>query len=155
MRAKTILLGILISFICIYPVLSQEGKIRIDFSGFGKTKEVFVTVHNTGDTPITDVKISVDGVEYTNVNGAFAPRKGFETTLILGPGNHTISAESTEGAKDSITVNVPEIKVGQLPKKQQEVSFLEKNRTFIIIGIIILFVIFSWMITRQPKLNLD
>ena len=75
---KKITILILLTIISISLVFAQESKISINLVGFGGPKEVFISVHNTGETVITNVKILVDGKEYKTVNGGFAPRKGFE-----------------------------------------------------------------------------
>ena len=134
---------------------AQEPKISISLSGFGKIGEVFITIHNTGETNITDLDISIDGEYLKTIKGKSSPGKGFEILLNLIPGEHTIEVKSAEGAYDSLTLDVPELKTGDFKIDEQNISSLEKNKTLIIAVIVLLFVIFVWLLVKPPKLKLD
>ena len=134
---KSIMIGFLLSLVFLGFSLAEEPSIKIGLSGFGVNGETYITIHNTGNISVTEINITIDGNYYKTIKGKSAPRKGFELPLYLQKGRHTIEAQSAEGAYDSLSVDVPELKVGT-PKQQLETfSFLEKYRTFIILGVII------------------
>ena len=141
----------MIGLVFIGSGLSQEPKISLGLSGLGKKGEVYIAIHNIGDTAITDINISIDGEYYKTIRGKSNPRKGFETVLSMDPGKHKVEVISPEGAYESLVVNVPNVpEQEEIPEPEQPY----KNKTFIIIGTVIL-VVGIWLLIKPRRLKLD
>lgn len=137
-------------------VFAQEAKIKLRQTGFGKIpKEVHFTVHNIGETLITNVTIFVDGNVSKMIKGITSPGKGFAFFLYLDPGEHLIEVKTPEGAYDSVRVTVSSIqeKPPYIPPEEPK-SFLEEYLMLIgLAALIVIIVIIAWLLTRKPRLK--
>lgn len=139
----------------ISTAFAQEAKIDIEHIGYGKrVREVHFSIHNTGSVPITDVTVYVDGNLSQTIRGRSSPGRGFEITLYLDSGEHFIEVKTPEGAYDSLNMTISSTKEKPVITPPEEVSFLEKNRTLIIIGILLLVIMTIWLLVRKPKIRL-
>jgi uncharacterized membrane protein len=78
---------------------------EVNFTGYGRTaQEIYLSFKNTGDIPLTNVSISVDGKFYKEVEVSFGPGRTFVESLFLEEGEHLIEARTPEGAYASVKV---------------------------------------------------
>jgi hypothetical protein len=154
MKTKMITI-VFLSFLLLSIVFAQETKIKLRNTGFGKTaKDVYFTLHNVGETIITNVTIFIDGNEFNTMQGTIPPGKGFEFILFMDPGQHLIEARTPDGAKDSVVVTVSPLEEKKYVPPEKPKSFLEENIVMIsLIALIIIIVIIAWLFTRRPKLK--
>lgn len=151
------MIGILFTLFLIHSTLSQEAKIDIEHIGYGKTsREAKFNIRNVGDVLITNISIFVDGKYHRSVKGLYEPSKGFETTLYLDPGEHTVEVKSN-GASDSLSLTISSAKERPRTTPEEETTLLQEiGPVWIIVGILIIIVIFVvviWLLIRKPKLE--
>ena len=135
-------------------VFAQEPQVLLNYVGYGETiKEVFFTIHNSGDIKITNVSVFVDGIEYRTIEAILLPKEGLQTFLYLDPGEHLIEVKTLEGAYDFLNINIPSAL--EKPYFPPEKTFLERNRMLLGIAIlVVIFVIIAWLIKEKPRLKL-
>jgi len=142
---------ILIIFSTIY---AQTYQIDLSHVGYGKTGRyaVFV-IRNTGETAIRDITILIDGEEHSTMKVVMGSGAGFEKTLYLEPGEHLIEVRSSEGAYDSLSINILETE--EKPATNgEELPFIKENKLYIgIVILIVILVIGIWLFTRKPELK--
>jgi len=134
---------------------AQEAGITIDKFGYGKSgQDVFFTVHNTGSIPITNVEIYVDGEVVRALKGKTSPQKGFEISLLLTPGNHTIEARTSEGAYDSLDIYVSPVQEKEYtPPAHEEIPPTKTKAFKILVILTIITVVILCLSLRRPKLD--
>ena len=138
----------------ISSVFAQKASIIIYFAGFGETqKYVYVIIGNTGDVPLTSIKVFIDGKEYETKQVRLSPKKTISDVLYLEPGEHLIEVKTPEGAYDSLNIDIPSAL--EKPSFPPERSFLERNKMLLGIAIlVVIFVIIAWLIKEKPRLKL-
>ena len=147
---------ILLSFLLLFTlVYAQEAKIKVELVGFGETqKEAYIAVHNTGETPVTNIEIFVDGKKYTTIQCFLEPGKGLEKLVFLRPGKHKIEARSQEGAYDSLTIGVSKVPQRTLTTQvMEEKSFVEKFKVQIALCFIFLIILILYFLLKKPRLK--
>ena len=138
-------------------VLAQNADIGIRHVGYGKTSRyVKIIIGNTGDVPLTSIKVIVDGEEYQTKEVRISPKKTISDTLYLSPGDHLIEVSTPEGAYNSLSITIPETEDKPITTvKDEKITSLEENKLYIGAGIlIVILVIGIWLFTRKPKLEL-
>jgi len=153
MMNKIIISIILLMFIG-NLVFAQKSEILLNYVGYGETtKEVYFTIHNSGDVKITDISVLVDEKEFKTIEAILPPKEGLQTFLYLDPGEHLIEVKTPEGAYDSLNINIPSAL--EKPYFPPEKTFLERNRMLLGIAIlVVIFVIIAWLIKEKPRLKL-
>jgi len=136
---------------------SQEPKISIEFKGYGRTtREVYFTVRNIGNTPLSNITISVDGVEHRPYHSRIGPGMAVQIFLNLNPGEHFVEVSTLEGASDSINVSIPSIQ-GKTVTTQREIEeregFIEKYRFLASLLLLTCMVIVVWLLLKKPKIR--
>ena len=136
--------------------LAQGANITLTKKGYGENpREVYFTLHNTGDTIITDVEISVDGKEFKTIRGKSSPAKGFEFLLYLEPGEHLVEVRAPEGAYDSETVMVSSVENKEYNPQGQVISFTKTNTFKAVAAFVVISVVVVWLLVKRPRLDLS
>ncbi len=149
------IITILIFISLFYLVQAQEAKIKISHIGFGETTEVaYFTVHNSGDVPITDVTVYIDGNLTQTITGKSSPGKGFEITLYLKPGGHLIEVKTPEGASDSLEISVPGTKEERPSIIEKVKSSIDEIKILAVIALILVVTIILWLLLRKQKIKI-
>ena len=157
MRNKKIIQSIMFLIFLSLPIVEAAGPgINIEHTGYGKTnKEVYIGVYNTGEVQLTDMEIWVDGVRRLVTGGRMDPGKGFETIIFLDSGEHFIEVKTPEGAYDSLNMTTPSIieRPYKEPEKEETISFLEKNKIWIVLLLILAILIIVFFLLKKPRLK--
>ena len=86
---------------------AQNAEIRIIAVEHGKLGKVKLTIGNTGDVPLKDVDMFVDGKKVETLGVYLTPGASCIGILRLTPGKHLIEVKSN-GTSDSTTVSIGE-----------------------------------------------
>lgn len=144
------------TFLLLFPfIFSQEAKILLNNYGFGETpQEVKFTIHCSGDIPISNIIIYIDGKEYDKLSITLNPKKGITTTLILESGEHLVEVRSQEGAYDFKKVSVSSVENKQYSPPQEQVISFTKTKIFkIALAFVVASMVVVWLLTRRLKLD--
>jgi hypothetical protein len=97
----------LLLFVGVTAVLAQTAAIKIEHISTGETpRDIWITVRNVGDVPLTSLEIYVDGVKRDEMDMYMEPGDGFKTYLRIDEGTHLIEVRTAEGAYDSLNLTV-------------------------------------------------
>ena len=158
MKMKKIMLTI---FVLMASVYAQEAGILLQHYGFGETQnEAKFTIHCSGDVPIAEIFIYVDGKEIKTMSGAnggyiIGPKMGVSFTLTLEPGNHLIEAKTPEGAYDSLELTISDYlqENNHTPKEEQELPFTKTNLFKVIVIFLSVSVVAFFLLAKKSKLK--
>ena len=135
-------------------VFSQEAGILLNNYGYGESpNEVKFTIHCSGDVPISDITVYVDGEEYKRLPFTLNPKKGISTTLILEPGEHLVEVKTPEGAYDSEVVSVSSVP-HETFKPEESISFTKSNTFKAVVVFVAISVVVVCLLMKRPKLGL-
>ena len=146
----------IIVFLLLLPIsISQEAKVLLNHVGYGKTpQDLEFTIHSSGEVPISDLTIFIDGQEYKRYDFKLEPKKGIALSIHLTPGEHLIEVKTTEGAYDSFKTNVSSLE--KTTKTPQEPASLKNTFAFkIAIILIAITIIVLWYSLKKQKLKLE
>jgi hypothetical protein len=135
---------------------AQEARISIKLMGFGETtKDVYFIIENTGEIPLRNIMIAVDGKEYPADDSKISPGMKFRKYLYLDYGEHLIEVKTLEGANDSINVTIPFIK--QKPIAQEEnkekLPLFDRVKIWLVLTLILILIVVIWLLLKKPKLE--
>jgi uncharacterized membrane protein len=152
---KKIMMLVFIIFFC-SSVFAQEAEIKLEHVGYGETQEeVYFTIHNVGDTPITNVIIYVDGKYFETIQGRLSPGRGLEKILHLKPGEHTIEVRTPEGAYDYLNVSIVRTfkKLPVEAQKRKEETSLERFKLLVGFSILMIVITIVYFLLKKPRLE--
>lgn len=148
---------ILLTFFLLFSLaFAQEAKIKIELVGFGETqKETYISIHNVGETPVTNIEIFVDGKKYTTIQCFLEPGKGLEKLIFLPSGKHKIEAKTPEGAYDFLIVGVSRVPPRALTTQPAErKSLLERFKAQIVFSLILLMALVLYFLLKKSRLEI-
>ncbi len=153
---KKIILLALILFIPV--VFASESQIILNHYGFGKAgNEVLFTVHNIGNTTLTNISIFVDSKLYTYFEGKITPKNGLPFSITLAPGDHLIEARADDAYSSvNFTSRTIPLNVEITPEpKESPKGFLSIfSQIVLIVAILTIFSIVFYVVkSRKPKLE--
>jgi hypothetical protein len=152
---KKLIIVSLVSIIVFTAVYSQEAKIELTKKGYGDNpRQVYLTIHNTGNKAVSEISILVDGQEFRIIKAKLTPTRGFEFSLFLDPGTHLIEAKTLEGGYSSLEVVVSSVDPSENAPIKDKPKSLEDNMIKIALISLLIIVIFIWLLSRKPKLEL-
>jgi len=145
--------AMLITILLLLPLcLAQDAQVLLQHYGFGENpNEAKFTIHSSGDIPISDISIYIDGELYERKQSlTLPPKKGISITLILQPGEHLVEVRTAEGAYDSGTVIIPSPeRIGMLENESDKSSILYTLKIVLLsVGIAILII---WFVIKRKK----
>jgi len=154
-KMKTQFIFIILFLLVIPLALAQNTDIGIKHVGYGKTpRYVKIIIGNTGDVPLTSIKVIIDGEEYQTKQVRLSPKKTISDTLYLSPGDHLIEVRTPEGAYNSLSITIPETEEKPTTIPKEEILFLKENKLYIgAIILIVILVVGIWLFTRKPELK--
>jgi len=147
--------AMLITILLLLPLcLAQDAQVLLQHYGFGENpNEAKFTIHSSGDIPISDISIYIDGELYERKESlTLPPKKGISITLILQPGEHLVEVRTAEGAYDSEIVVVSSVQNKEFQPK--EVLSFAKSNTFKAVALFVLIsAVILWVLAKRPKLD--
>ena len=149
---KKILIAVTLALLLFSSVFAQELSIKIGHIGFGvNSQEAVFSIHNTGEKPLTNIGIYVDGKLFKTINALLTSRQGIEVILELDSGQHTVEARSAEGASNTVVVTLaPQTQITE-QVTPQTVLTMYKQVLAILVILALIFVV--WLVVkRKPKL---
>jgi hypothetical protein len=134
-------------------VLAQGAQVKIQHYGYGETpQKAKFTVHSIGGTPISNITIYVDGEVYKQVNTYLTPNKGISTTINLEPGTHTIEVETSEGAYDSMELQIS-TETQEINPAPEEKTFVQTNNFKLVLALGVIAVVVIWLLMKKQNLE--
>lgn len=149
MKRLIMLLGILFLLKPIFASASME-IIHVGFGGDAST--VILNYKNTGEQPLTNYSVFVDGKFLKLIETRSYPGKTISDTLYLSPGQHLIEVRTMEGAYGKIDVSVSSVKK-EVYVTPQVVDNSDKN--FVLLFLFVFMLVTSvvlWAVTTRQKL---
>ncbi len=117
---------------------AQNAEIRIIAVEHGKLGKVKLTIGNTGDVPLKDVDMFVDGKKVETLGVYLTPGASCIGILRLTPGKHVIEVRS-DGATDNTTVSIGEFTTtSTIEMEKPKFNVTEKDWVTILFVVIII-----------------
>lgn len=140
-------------------VLAQTQEIDLEHIGYGVSgRHAVFSIRNTGEVPLVNITLLLDGNEYEKIVGILAQQRGIKKTIKLDPGEHVIEVRSGE-ASDSLIITISSAE--EKPKttsEEETIFFPDLDMTWVGVGtfiLIIIFVVVIWLLLRKPKLEME
>lgn len=133
-------------------VYAQSPQLKISHITYGDfPSDVFVTISNPSEVPVSRVNIYVDDQLFKSVEEGLSEKTAIKVHLIIPAGEHTLKISSPEGAEDEIKINIGELITTTTVQVEEEAEWQISKRDILgVIFIIIIFIV-GLIVERSAK----